>query len=108
MSGMGISFPASTIAPAATDVEWVQHPAVDPTTRKLIFEKRPTLRADFGVCPQPSGAGCPFNHEPGFKGLSRTDLTHSNMGVIARTIAQIAVELAAVPVKMAKARAFVA
>ena len=108
MSGRGISFPASTIAPAATDAGWVQHPVIDPTTRKLVSEKRPTLHANFGICPQPSGAGCPFNHEPGFKDLSATDLAYSSTELMARTIAQIAVELAADPAKMDKARAYVA
>jgi hypothetical protein len=108
MTGFGVSFPALTIAPAATDAGWIQRPVVDSTTRKLVSEKRPTLHANFGICPQPSGAGCPFNHEPGFKDLSGTDLAYSKTEVMARTIAQIAIELAADPAKMAKARALVA
>lgn len=62
---------------------------------KLASEVRSTSYTNFGICPQPSGAGCPFGNEPGFKDHPQTDITYPILPVMARAIAEIAVGHAA-------------
>ena len=54
-----------------------------------------------------SGAGCPFNHEAAFRNLAGADLAYETTEKMARALAQMAVELAADPARMAAARALV-
>ncbi|KDQ16163.1 hypothetical protein BOTBODRAFT_173431 [Botryobasidium botryosum FD-172 SS1] len=97
----------STIAPAATDVGFVQRAVIDPNTHMLLSESKATFHPNFGICPDVTGAGCAFNHEPAFRDLAGTDLAYTQTEKMARALAQIAVELIADPERMAQATAFI-
>jgi len=97
----------STIAPAATDLGFVQGATIDPNTHALLSIKKAAFHANYGICADPSGAGCAFNHEPAFKDLAGADLAYTQTEKMSRALAQIAVELAADPSKMAQATAFI-
>jgi hypothetical protein len=99
------NFPSSTFAPASTDASWVQDPVIDSVTHSLTSAAKAVLHANYGICPNASGAGCPFNHEPLFKNLANTALAYSQTEIVARAEAQIAVQLLADPSQMAKATA---
>lgn len=101
------SFPITTTAPAATDAAWIQQPALDARTRALVSERVPVLHANYGICPNATGAGCAFNHEAGFAALADAELGYVQTEKMARVEAQIAVELLADPARMAQARALV-
>ncbi|KAH8913914.1 hypothetical protein BT69DRAFT_1305967, partial [Atractiella rhizophila] len=109
----------STRAPASTDLSQAQLPQIDPTTKAIVSEAVPVLHANFGICPDPTGAGCghfilfygrlwpippvrnvankqqPFNHEPNFAALASTELAFENTMVVSRAIAELATILAA-------------
>ncbi|KAL7920613.1 hypothetical protein ACQKWADRAFT_328628 [Trichoderma austrokoningii] len=99
------NFEFSTFAPASTDASWVQDPVLDPVTHNLTSAAKAVLHANYGICPNASGAGCAFNHEPLFKSLASTDLAYSQAEIVARAEAQIAVQLLADPSEMSKATA---
>ncbi|PTB63631.1 hypothetical protein BBK36DRAFT_1171107 [Trichoderma citrinoviride] len=101
------NFPSSTFAPASTDASWVQDPVLDPVTHDLKSAAKAVLHANFGICTNPSGAGCAFNHEPLFKELANTDFAYEQTEIVARAEAQLAVELLADPSQMAQAVAIV-
>ncbi|KAM0263694.1 hypothetical protein ACHAQJ_001007 [Trichoderma viride] len=100
-------FPLSTFAPASTDASWVQDPVLDPVTHNLTSAAKAVLHANYGICTNPSGAGCPFNHEPLFKGLANTPFAYAQAEIVARAEAQIAVQLLADPAEMSSATAIV-
>ncbi|KZV99310.1 hypothetical protein EXIGLDRAFT_725915 [Exidia glandulosa HHB12029] len=103
------SFPITNSAPAATDAGWIQQPVVDANSAAHTFlsESVPVLHANYGICPNATGAGCPFNHEGPFATLANAELGYQKTEKMARVEAQIAVELLADPAKMAQARALV-
>jgi hypothetical protein len=101
------NFPLSTFAPASTDASWVQDPVLDPVTHNLTSAAKAVLHANYGICTNPSGAGCAFNHEPLFKPLANTAFAYAQTEIVARAEAQIAVELLADPSEMAAAIAIV-
>ncbi|RFU75350.1 hypothetical protein TARUN_6896 [Trichoderma arundinaceum] len=101
------NFPFSTFAPASTDASWVQDPVLDPVTHNLTSVAKAVLHANYGICTNPSGAGCAFNHEPLFKALANTPFAYSQTEIVARAEAQIAVQLLADPSAMAQATAIV-
>ncbi|KAK3369456.1 hypothetical protein B0T24DRAFT_532122 [Lasiosphaeria ovina] len=94
----------STFAPASTDASWLQGAVVDPTTKALIGADRVVFHPNFGICP-PGTAHCAFNHEPPFRDLAGTDFSYTQTEIVARALAQIAVELLNDPVMMANATA---
>ncbi|UKZ81710.1 hypothetical protein TrVFT333_009482 [Trichoderma virens FT-333] len=99
------NFPISTFAPASTDASWVQDPVLDPVSHNLTSAAKAVLHANFGICTNASGAGCSFNHEPGFKNLANTDFAYAQTEIIARAEAHLAVELLANPADFQKATA---
>jgi hypothetical protein len=99
------NFPVSTFAPASTDASWLQDPVLDSVTHNLTSAAKAVLHANFGICPNASGAGCAFNHEPLFKALANTDFAYAQTEIVARAEAQLAVQLLADPSQMAQATA---
>ncbi|KAH8916858.1 hypothetical protein BT69DRAFT_1313911 [Atractiella rhizophila] len=75
----------STRAPASTDLSQAQLPQIDPTTKAILSEAVPVLHANFGICPDPTGAGS----------LASTELAFENTMVVSRAIAELATLLAA-------------
>ncbi|QYT03590.1 hypothetical protein H0G86_010538 [Trichoderma simmonsii] len=96
------NFPASTFAPASTDASWVQDPVLN-ADHNLTSAAKAVLHANYGICTNPSGAGCAFNHEPLFKALANTDFAYAQTEIVARAEAQLAVQLLANPDQMAEA-----
>ncbi|KAL7943645.1 hypothetical protein V8C42DRAFT_328075 [Trichoderma barbatum] len=99
------NFPFSTFAPASSDASWLQDPVLDPSTHALKSVAKAVLHANFGICTSATGAGCPFNHEPLFKGLANTDFAYAQTEIVARGEAQLAVQLLADPSQMQQATA---
>ncbi|KAI0126139.1 hypothetical protein BJ170DRAFT_461492 [Xylariales sp. AK1849] len=83
----------STIAPAATDASFVQGAELDPVTRELLSVERVLLHSNFAICSD--SEDCPFPHEPLFKEAAGQDLAFDRTEVVARALAQIAVEVVA-------------
>ncbi|KAL7929749.1 hypothetical protein V8C35DRAFT_314692 [Trichoderma chlorosporum] len=100
-------FPISTFAPASTDASWVQDPVLDPTTHDLTSAAKAVLHANYGICPNATGFGCAFNHEPLFKPLANTPFAYSQTEIVARAEAQLVVQLLADPSQMQQATAIV-
>ncbi|KAK4064741.1 uncharacterized protein Triagg1_8928 [Trichoderma aggressivum f. europaeum] len=96
------NFPVSTFAPASTDASWVQDPVLD-ASHNLTGAAKAVLHANYGICTNPSGAGCAFNHEPLFKALANTDFAYAQTEIVARAEAQLAVQLLADPNQMTQA-----
>lgn len=101
-------FPLTTLAPASTDASWVQDPVLDPVTKNLTSAAKAVLHSNFCICPNASGAGCPFNHEPKFKDLANTPLAYSQTEIVARAQAQLALQLLTNPSAMKNATGIVA
>ncbi|KAI1372356.1 hypothetical protein F4677DRAFT_266185 [Hypoxylon crocopeplum] len=83
----------STIAPAATDAGFVQDALLDPNTKQLLSVDKAVFHPNFGICEAVAGAPCGFNHEPIFAQTAATDYSYGRTEVVARTLAQVAVEL---------------
>jgi hypothetical protein len=83
----------STLAPAATDASFVQGAELDPATRQLLSVKRVVLHPNFAICS--NSAACPFPHEPLFKEAAGEELAFNKTEVVARALAQLAIEMIA-------------
>ncbi|OTA57417.1 hypothetical protein K449DRAFT_386312 [Hypoxylon sp. EC38] len=83
----------STTAPAATDAGFVQDAQIDPDTKELLSVGKVVFHPNFGVCEDRPGAPCGFNHEPIFAQTSGTEYSYGRTEIVARALAQIAVEL---------------
>ncbi|KAI2622352.1 hypothetical protein GGR54DRAFT_58416 [Hypoxylon sp. NC1633] len=83
----------STIAPAATDAGFVQDAQLDPDTKQVLSVGKAVFHPNFGICENVTGAPCGFNHEPVFAHTAGTEFSYGRTEVVARTLAQVAVEL---------------
>ncbi|KAI1401714.1 hypothetical protein F4819DRAFT_457019 [Hypoxylon fuscum] len=86
----------STIAPAATDAGFVQDAQIDPDTKQLLSVGKVVFHPNFGICegtPGAPGAPCGFNHEPVFAQTAATDFSYGRTEIVARALAQVAVEV---------------
>ncbi|KAL7954182.1 hypothetical protein V8C34DRAFT_30942 [Trichoderma compactum] len=96
------NFIVSTSAIASTDASWLQDAVLD-DAHTLTSAGKALIQANFGICTNPSGAGCPFNHEPLFAPLANTDFAYAQTEIVARAEAHLAVQLLANPDQMAEA-----
>ncbi|KAI2467602.1 hypothetical protein F4781DRAFT_401466 [Annulohypoxylon bovei var. microspora] len=83
----------STIAPAATDAGFVQDADLDPDTKQVLSVFKAVFHPNFGTCEPIAGAPCGFNHEPAFEQTAGTEYSYGRTEIVARALAQIAVEL---------------
>ncbi|KAI1206982.1 uncharacterized protein F4807DRAFT_436587 [Annulohypoxylon truncatum] len=83
----------STIAPAATDAGFVQDAVLDPSTKQVLSTFKAVFHPNFGICEPVAGAPCGFNHEPEFEQTAGTEYSYGRTEIVARALAQIAVEL---------------
>ncbi|XDG08241.1 hypothetical protein ABKA04_007856 [Annulohypoxylon sp. FPYF3050] len=83
----------STIAPAATDAGFVQDAVLDPSTKQVLSTYKAVFHPNFGICEPVAGAPCGFNHEPEFEQTAGTEYSYGRTEIVARALAQIAVEL---------------
>lgn len=84
----------SAIAPAATDAGFVQDARVDGETRELLSVGKVVFHPNFGICEGGvPGAPCGFNHEPVFARTAATEYSYGRTEIVARALAQVAVEV---------------
>ncbi|KAI1393042.1 uncharacterized protein F4822DRAFT_392946 [Hypoxylon trugodes] len=83
----------STIAPAATDAGFVQDAQLDPDTKELLSVGKAVFHPNFGICEGVPGAPCGFNHEPEFAQTAGTEFSYGRTEIVARALAQVAIEL---------------
>ncbi|KAI1770761.1 hypothetical protein F4818DRAFT_445943 [Hypoxylon cercidicola] len=83
----------STIAPATTYAGFVQDAQVDAETKALLSVGKVVFHPNFGICEDTPGAPCGFNHEPVFAQTAATEHSYGWTEVVARALAQVAVEI---------------
>ncbi|KAI5857395.1 hypothetical protein GGS23DRAFT_347751 [Durotheca rogersii] len=92
--GSQVDWDYSTVAPAATDAGFVQDAVVDAETRELLSVGKVVFHPNFGICDRAdAGAPCGFNHEPVFAQAAATEFSYGRTEIVARALAQVAVEL---------------
>jgi hypothetical protein len=83
----------SDFAPASTDASWVQSATVDSETHELLSMKKVVFHPNYRICGTGEGDLCAFNHEPLFREVAGSDYSYTQTEIVARALAQIAVEL---------------
>ncbi|KAK4034518.1 hypothetical protein C8A01DRAFT_39000 [Parachaetomium inaequale] len=99
--GSQTDWPISTFAPASTDAGCVQNAVVDPVSHALLGADKIVFHPNFGICAP--GGHCAFNHEPGFHDVAGTEYSYTRTEIVARALADLAVQLLNDPVMMANA-----